>query len=151
MRRREGFSLTEMLAVIAVLTVVLSVTGRFFADGWKGMRRVLVRAENNQRLPFVMRSWQDSVSVSSPESWEASADRFRAGAMTARQTGPHLVISNGDSKRAVLLPRGSHCAFTIEREPGRAPCAVMTVTWDSRYSNRREANTVRLVACGRGQ
>ena len=148
MIRKQGFTLMELLIVIGVGASVLTLTGRFFVEGWMSASRAIHRVEDNQTVPIVMTAWQKALRNSTTDDWHVGESTFTAGQILIRQEGPHLSIKTADSVRRVLLPSGAACTFRIERPPDMAPIAVLDLEWSASYHGRAEENRVRLVACG---
>ena len=145
--RQRGFSLCEILIVLAVLSMVMAAFGRFMVDGWIGVRRAGRRAEDMQLALILSEAWRGAVGGTDPAGWVAGGAGFTAGQRVVRRAERHLVVSGGMERR-VALPAATQCTFAVERRDGAADCAIMNVAWPSRWYRRVVTNCVRLVACG---
>lgn len=149
MKTRRGFTLTELLVVLAVTATVISMIGSFFVEGWIAVHRAFRRNDNSQLLPIVMKVWQKSLANTEPASWSVNNTSFNSTPTVVEQEGKHLAVINGDKTQHFLLPNDATCRFSVENSPGLAACAVLDVYWESRYFASCRMNHVRFVACGR--
>ena len=146
---KRGFTITEMLVVLAITFSTLSVVGVFFADSWVGVNRAFHRADNQAVIPLVIKRWQQTLDHTSPSSWSVDHGVFHAGSFLIRQDKAYLVVATGVHESRLLLPPGSTCEFTIETPAGLAPCAVLHLSWDSYYLRKQRTHHLRFVACGK--
>ena len=145
---KRGYTLVELLIVVAVTATLLSVIGQFFSDGWVASHRAFRRVESNQLCLLVMNQWQNSLRNTSPRSWHADENFFEAGSVLISTSASHITIRNNDSEKSILLPEGATCRFSIERDPTLDSCAVLDISWNSKFFRKIKENKVRFVACG---
>ena len=149
MRQTRGFTLAEILVVLAVVTLMLPILGRFFADGWVASRRAVTRAEDNQLILLLMKQWQSSLHDADTDGWHTDGNAFSDGTIRVYQDARHMVVEKAGARKTVPLPVGALCKFAIEKHPGLASCAIMSITWKTRRVNREDSEDIRFVACGR--
>ena len=145
---KRGYTLVELLIVVAVTATLLSVIGQFFSDGWVASHRAFRRVESNQLCLLAMSRWQKSLRNTSPRSWRTDGDVFEAGSVRMSSSASHITIRSNDCEKSMLLPQGATCKFSIERDSALASCAVLDISWESKFFRKIKENKVRYVACG---
>lgn len=149
MKTSHGYSLIELLTVVAIATVLFSLVGRLFADGWLASRDAITHAENNRLVVIAAQRWQRTLRETDPADWRTNENTLRAGDRYIRRDEDTLVFGDGAGSSAVHLPTGIECTFSIERHPASVDCAVMNLAISSRFFRAARTNTVRIVGCGR--
>jgi len=147
-KTKHGFTLMELLIVVAVTTTVIALTGQLFVEGWTISHGAIRRINDNQMIPIIMKTWQKALRHSPPSSWKIAEESFHAGTTIVKQTGKHLVVITDGKEKHILLPQDSTCKFTIEQTPDMTKCAVMDFNWASHYYRNKKMNHVRFVSCG---
>ena len=148
MRERDGYTLAELLAVLAIMSMLIALVGKLWHDGWIASHHATEQAENNQLVTILSRMWQQELRGTTSSEWEVTDAGFRSGKHEIRHDGNHLVFANADSAKRIRLPETAKCVFSIERNQGAADCAVLSLTLPAWYFDQQRKNTMRLVACG---
>lgn len=150
MKTRRGQSILELLAIIMIIAIIVTLTGKLFADGWMATRRAIAQADNNRMVGTAMKRWQRAFHETDPAGWTIKDGRFSAGQRSIYRDGDSLVFDYGTLTGHMYLPEDIECRFAIERHPGMADCAVMTLVLKSYYYRHARPHEVRIVACGGG-
>jgi prepilin-type N-terminal cleavage/methylation domain-containing protein len=146
---KRGFTLTEMLVVVAVAVTFISAASIFFSGSWTSAYRIIQRTNDSQDALILMKQWRMALENTDPTQWETKNGIFSAAGTIISATQSSLLISRGEARKEVRLPPGTTCTFQIEHEAGLAPVAVLQLEWNSKYLQKSKINTVRLAACGR--
>lgn len=150
MNARSGITLIDALVVVAVFAIIVLGTSSLIVDGLRGIALAQQRTETNRLVLILSHLWQESLRESTPDTWAVDDKGFHAGPLRFSPEHKMLRVDTGRSAFRVSLPPGMTPSFRIEEPEGLAACAVMDVTWTTRYRARETTNHVRLVACGRG-
>ena len=140
--------LAEMMVVLAIATLMLSLIGRMFADVWSAANSVVAGAEQHRLEVMIMERWQQEVGGTDPDEWCVGADGFSAGKTHVSVRDDGIVFGDGESARAICLPVGVKCEFTIEKHDSLADCAVLTLRGEREVFRKVSLVNVRMVACG---
>lgn len=146
---KRGFTLTEMLLVVAVAVTFISTTSIFFSDSWTSAYRIVRRTNDSQDTLILMKQWRMALANTDPAHWQIQDGTFSSDGISISANKSALLISRDGRQKEVSLPPGTACTFRIEREAGLAPVAVLQLQWNSYYSRKTVTSTVRLAACGR--
>jgi prepilin-type N-terminal cleavage/methylation domain-containing protein len=153
-QRNRGYTLVEMLVVVAISAVLLSGATRLFGDAWVAIRRATTHMQTAQNLRLVADRWRAVVRRTEPRDWQVADGRFAAGDERVFFDGRHVVFKNGDTERRIHLPGSLTGRFGVERRETGADCAVLTLEWERRYFRASATERVRIVGCaekGAGQ
>ncbi len=148
MTRRSGLTMVELLSSLVLVAVILSAGGRLFRDGWVALHRSIRHADAHQTVTLLMRRWQTAIGDTDPATWRADERSFRAGTLSVVQEGEQLVFSAGERVQASYGLGAQACNFGIERTPGAADRAILTVSMSRGPSRRPRVEDLRIVACG---
>ena len=148
MTRRSGLTMVEVLSSLVLVAVILSAGGRLFRDGWVALHRSIRHADAHQTVTLLMRRWQTAIGDTDPATWRADERSFRAGTLSVVQEGEQLVFSAGERVQASYGVGEQACNFGVERSPGAADRAILTVSMSRGPSRRPRVEDLRIVACG---
>ncbi len=141
MRRNKaaGFSLTEMMVVVAVSLTLMSLVGVFFSNLWLSSRRAIERTGNSQQALILMQEWQQTLNSTDPSGWSTDGTSFTSAQLKIHQDAEFLVITRGSTSKKVILPARAQCTFSIETLKDSAPLAALNIAWlDRRMGSSRE-------------
>jgi len=149
-RDTAGFTLIEMLTVMAVSATLLAITTKLFCDGWVAAHRSLADTRRDQTVYMLADRWRRTVHQTERDAWRATESGFTAGNHGVTCETNRVFFVEGTARKGVALPPGMQCRFAIEPQAEGADCAVMLVTWPAHRYRKVETNSVRIVACSRG-
>jgi len=149
-RRRTataGFTLIEMLTVMAVSATLLAITTKLFGDGWVTAMRSLGDTRRDQTVYVLADRWRRTIHQAEREAWTLTESGFSAGRHGVTCESNRVFFVEGAARKGVALQPGMRCDFAIEPHADGADCAVMFVTWPTHRYRTVETNCARIVAC----
>lgn len=147
---RRGFTLVEMLTVVAIVALIIGTIGILFSDVWVMTGRARVEAERSQLTVVLLKRWQQEIHATDPATWVAGDETFSAGSLEVRREGRTLVFRTPAGSWTVLVPDGVMCRFSVERHAPRADCAVFHLEFTTYRYRTAYPRSIRLVACAGG-
>ena len=144
--KRSRYTLIEMLVVMSAGMVVITGAVKMFHEGTLYCRRAIQNAETQQRVLFVHQEWQTFVHQTRTETWQASAEVFKAGENLATLNRGALEMKTERGRKRIILPKGVAGRFRIETQPGLAAAAVLILDWDEKWHGNVVHQSVRLRA-----
>ena len=149
-RNRRGYTLNEMLAVLAVLTSVGTLCTRALLSGWQETRGLSEHVYAAQLAEPIRGSWRRLVGKTSSSNWDLGSKSFRAGDQRAWIDGNALKMTSGDGISTFFLPGGVECEFRLEHETDWRPCAILTLRWVQSSFGHDRKHSIPIVACAAG-
>jgi prepilin-type N-terminal cleavage/methylation domain-containing protein len=151
MRRRGAFTLIELLAVLFLFAVLAITAGTFMVDALRALNLAERRVQMNRFVPVLHDVWRAALRESDPADWNLVDGGLAADELAILRRDDRLVIRYRSRERVVHLPSILETSIDIERNPGLADCAVLSLRWESRRLTTVTRHHVRLVACGKGR
>lgn len=145
--KRMAFSLVELLLVMALGIMLVGAAYRVVYLSWSTCRESTRQAWRNQEISLFRKRWRSFVHSLPATGWTMTDGTFRAGSDWAAVSSDKLVLCARQRRAEVVLPRGMEAGLTLEQAPGRADCAVLTMSWQSRFLRRTREHAVHIVAC----
>lgn len=146
--RKPRFSLIEVLIVSALLLVMLASVVGFLRESVRLSGQALRRADFSRRATAIGAEWRHLVRRH-PRQWSGGTT-FAAGPATVTLKEGLLAFRAPDRSRTIAVGRDLEVRFSIERDPGFAPVAVMTLRRQTPARGGPRTEAVRIVACGAG-
>jgi prepilin-type N-terminal cleavage/methylation domain-containing protein len=138
--RRSGYTLIEMLVVMAILMLVMTGAIGFFHEGFAACRKAIFQAQESQELSVVKRQWRAVVHRGvGPVSLVGHQLRFANQTLSLGADG--VSVSGEFGEKLMPLSRHAGAEFHLEPADGQA---VDRIVLRLRLSDGGER---RIVAC----
>lgn len=148
--RKTGYTLVEVLVVIAIFATLISAATRLFGDAWTSIHRATTHIQTAQTVRLVADRWRAVVRETSPGDWQTANGQFNAGNQRVFFDSRHVVFGNGKTERRIHLPGSLTGQFSIEKKKTGVDCAVLTLAWERRYFRVTKTESIRVAGCARG-
>jgi prepilin-type N-terminal cleavage/methylation domain-containing protein len=137
---RSGYTMIEMLVVMAILTLVMTGAIGFFHEGFAACRTAIRQSQEQQELSVVKRQWRAVVHRGvGPVSLVDNQLRFANQTLSLRSGG--VSVSGEFGEKVIPLSRHAGAEFQMEPADGQA---VDRIVLRFRLSDGGER---RIVAC----
>ncbi len=147
--RATGFTLIEMMVVVAVSLMLITLVGSFFSNLWLSSRRAIERTSNNQQALILMQEWQQTLSSTDPAAWTTDGATFAAQGLSINQEAGFLVITRGSTSKKVALPASAQCTFSLETPKDSTPLAALNIAWLDRRMGSNRKRRAEILAHGK--
>ncbi len=146
--KRKGYTLIELLASMATLSIALGIATKLFLIGLKWQVYTTDMTRMHQHARILTSSWRGYVAHTSAADWTCDRSMLSAGATRVDLVDGALRLSEaGALRQRTLIPDGMTCSVDVERSE-LGDCAVLWMEWVSIRNHFSETNRVRAVACG---
>lgn len=137
--RRSGYTLIEMLVVMAILALVMTGAIGFFHEGFVACRAAIQQSQEQQELSVVKRQWRAVVHRGvGPVSLVDHQLRFANQTLSLRSGGVSVTGEVGEK----IIPLSRHVGVEFQVEPaGQVVDRIVLRLWLSDGGERR------IVAC----
>lgn len=151
MKHRAGYTMIEMLCILALVAMLTAIFGQFFVQGIRATQLAHARADVSRQLLWMSEFWQGTLAETDPADWVCDDHRFSAGPLRMDYAAHGIEVRNGDVSGKVMLTGPMEARFSIERSGDRPACAVLELTWTYERQDSLKTDRARIVACGGGQ
>jgi hypothetical protein len=141
--RKNYFNLTEMLVVIAIMTVMFEVAFEFFYDGSKLCTQAIEKSFDNQEMFILASKFRNIVHLSTD--WKKDGNCLVSGEkkLMTEKSRIFLVDENGKRELA-LLQENAALSLHIEESGNSAKLAILNIEIKGKKNIK---DRIRIVSC----
>ena len=141
--RKNYFNLTEMLVVIAIMTVMFEVAFEFFYDGSMLCTQAIEKSFDNQEMFILASKFRNIVHLSTD--WKKDGNCLVSGEkkLMTEKSRIFLVDENGKRELA-LLQENAALSLHIEESGNSAKLAILNIEIKGKKNIK---DRIRIVSC----